>query len=238
MILFGLLVLSGSANKKDRTMNKKEISKQVAKILLDTKSIMINTKEPFTYTSGKIGPTYADMRRIISFPLERKILMDHAADMIKPLNMDYIAGGETAGIPYAAFLSERLNLPMLYVRKKPKGHGRMAQIEGHINEDSGKVILVEDLLTVGSSQKIFVKALRESGLKIADSFVIFSYDIFPESKENLKEMQLNLHSLTTWWDILDCVKTENYFDAETIDSFEDFLNSPNEWAQKFEQQTS
>lgn len=219
-------------------MDKKEIAKQTAKILLDTKSIMINTKEPFTYTSGKIGPTYADMRRMISFPNERKILMDHAADMIKPLNMDYVAGGETAGIPYAAFLSERLDLPMLYVRKKAKGHGRMAQIEGYIEGDNKKVILVEDLLTVGSSQKIFVKALREADLKIVDSFVIFSYDIYPESKKNLTEMQLNLHALTTWWDILECTKSENYFDNETIASFEDFLNAPNEWEQKFQQKAS
>ncbi|HPF78389.1 MAG TPA: orotate phosphoribosyltransferase [Alphaproteobacteria bacterium] len=219
-------------------MDKKEIAKQTAKILLDTKSILINTKNPFTYTSGKIGPTYADMRRMISFPNERKILMDFAAEIIRPLNIDYVAGGETAGIPYAAFLSERLNLPMLYVRKKPKGHGRMAQIEGHIEGENKKVILVEDLLTVGSSQKVFVQALREAGLIIENSFVIFSYGIYPESKENLAEMKINLHSLTTWWDILECVKEENYFDAETISSFESFLHAPNEWEQNFKQKAS
>lgn len=219
-------------------MSKKEIAQHTAKILLDTKSIMINTKDPFTYTSGKIGPTYADIRRMISFPAERKILMDYAADMIKPLGMDYIAGGETAGIPYAAFLAERLNLPMLYVRKKPKGHGRMAQIEGHIEGDNKKVILIEDLLTVGSSQKIFVQALREAGLQIADSFVLFSYDIYPQSKENLKDMQISLHSLTSWWNILECVKNNDYFDTETIDSFESFLNAPNEWEQNFQQKVS
>ncbi len=217
---------------------RKDIAKHTAKILLDTKSIMINTKEPFTYTSGKIGPTYADIRQLISFPKERKILMDYAADMIRPLGMDYLAGGETAGIPYAAFLSERLETAMLYVRKKPKGHGRMAQIEGYIDGENKKVILIEDLLTVGSSQKIFVKALREAGLQIADSFVLFSYDIFPQSKENLKEMDIKLHSLTTWWDILKCVKEENYFDSETIESFESFLNAPDEWAQNFQQKAS
>lgn len=219
-------------------MDKKEIAKQTAKILLDTKSIMINTKEPFTYTSGKIGPTYADIRRMISFPEERKILMDYAAEMIRSMGMNYVAGGETAGIPYAAFLTERLELPMLYVRKKPKGHGRMAQIEGHIEGENKKVILIEDLLTVGSSQKVFVQALREAGLNISDSFVLFFYDIYPQSRENLEEMQINLHSLTTWWDILECVKSENYFDSETISSFESFLNAPNEWEQNFRQKAS
>ena len=93
------------------------IAKKTAKLLLDTQSIMINTKEPFTYTSGKIGPTYCDMRRLISLPETRKISMDDAAELIKPLGVNYLAGGETAGIPYAAFLAERLDNAMLYVRK-------------------------------------------------------------------------------------------------------------------------
>ena len=220
-------------------MNKEQIAKHAAKILLDTKSILINTKEPFTYTSGKIGPTYADMRRMISFPAERSILMDYAAEMVKPLGVDYVAGGETAGIPYAAFLAERLEVPMLYVRKKPKGHGRMAQIEGHVDENKGKkVLLVEDLLTVGSSQKVFVKALREADMEIANSFVIFSYDIYPQSKENLNEMQIDLHNLTNWWSILDVAKEENYFDTETIASFEEFLNAPNEWEDNYRKKSA
>lgn len=209
-------------------------AKKVAQILLDTNSILINTKEPFTYTSGKIGPTYADMRRMISFPNERKVLMDLAANLIKPLNMDYMAGGETAGIPYAAYLSDRLEKPMLYVRKKPKGHGRMAQIEGYIKEaESKNVILIEDLLTVGSSQKIFVDALREANMNIENSFVIFAYDIYPQSHENLKNMNVTLHALTNWWAILDLVKEENRFDNETIQSFENFLHAPNEWEENF-----
>lgn len=215
-----------------------DIAKKTAKLLLDTESIMINTKEPFTYTSGKIGPTYCDMRRLISLPETRKIIMDDAAELIKPLNVDYLAGGETAGIPYAAFLAERLDNPMLYVRKKPKGHGRMAQIEGHIAQDNANVILIEDLMTVGTSQKIFVDAIRAAGHTIKHSFVIFSYDIYPQSKENLKEMDITCHALTNWWAVLDVVKEENYFDSATIDSLENFLNAPNEWEDNFKQKAS
>ncbi len=219
-------------------MDKKEIAYQAAKILLDTKSVLINTKEPFTYTSGKIGPTYCDIRRLISFPQARDQLMTFAEEVLKPLDIQYLAGGETAGIPYAAFLSERMKLPMLYVRKKPKGHGRMAQIEGHIEEEGKNVLLVEDLLTVGSSQKIFVDALRQAGLKTENSFVIFSYDIYPQSKTNLEEMGITLHSLTNWWAILDVVKKEEYLDAETISSLEEFLNAPDEWADNFTRKAS
>lgn len=211
----------------------KNIAKQCAKILLDTKSVLINTEEPFQYTSGNIGPVYVDCRRPIAFPEERSILMDHAADIIKKLNVDYIAGGETAGIPYAAFIAERLNLPMLYVRKKPKGHGRMAQIEGHIEGDNKKVILVEDLMNIGSSQKIFIDVLREAGMRIENSFVIFSYGIYPETKQAFAEMDMQALSLTTWWDILDVIKSEDYFDKETVESFENFLNAPKDWAENF-----
>ena len=214
-------------------MDNTQIAKEAAKILIQTKSVLINTKEPFTYTSGKIGPVYVDIRRLISFPEERKILMDFAADILKPLNMDYYAGGETAGIPYAAYLSERMNAAMLYIRKKPKGHGRMAQIEGHITEDKKKVVLIEDLLTVGSSQKVFVKALRDADLEVENSFVIFSYDIYPQSKINLDEMGITLHSLTNWWSILDVIKEEKYFDDETISSLEEFLNAPDQWADNY-----
>jgi orotate phosphoribosyltransferase len=223
---------------KDKKMGKKEISYNTAKILLETKSILINTKEPFTYTSGKVGPTYCDIRRLISFPKERSVLMDYAAEILKPLGMEYVAGGETAGIPYAAYLSERLDLPMLYVRKKPKGHGRMAQIEGHIEGDNKKVILIEDLLTVGSSQKVFVEALRTAGMNVKDSFVLFSYDIYPQSKTNLEEMGITLHSLTNWWAILEVVKEENHFDNETINSLENFLNDPEKWADKHAKKAS
>ncbi len=210
-------------------MDKKQIAYNAAKILLDTQSVLVNTKEPFTYTSGKVGPVYVDMRRMISFPKERGILMDYAADMLRPLNMDYVAGGETAGIPYAAFLAERLDLPMLYIRKKPKGHGRMAQIEGHMEENKN-VILIEDLMNVGSSQQVFVKALREANAEIENTFVVFSYDIYPQTKDNLKEININLHALTNWWAILEVVKAEKYFDDETITSLEKFLNAPEDWA--------
>lgn len=209
------------------------IALNCAKILLDTNSVLINTKEPFQYTSGAIGPVYVDCRRPISFPEERKILMDYAAAMIEELDIDYIAGGETAGIPYAAFIAERLNLPMLYVRKKPKGHGRMAQIEGHIDGENKNVILVEDLMNVGSSQKIFIDVLRDSGMRIQNSFVLFSYDIYPETKKSFQEMDIAPLSLTTWWDVLEVVKNENYFDEETIQSFESFLNAPKDWVENF-----
>lgn len=203
-----------------------------AKILLDTKSVLFNAKKPFVFTSGRISPVYVDIRRLISFPKERGELMDMGAEMLKGLNLDYAAGGETAGIPYAAFIAERLNIPMLYVRKKPKGFGKMAQIEGCLEEDGKNVALIEDLQTDGGSKKVFIDALRNAGARVEHSFVVFHYGIFPQSLENMKNMGVKLHALTDWWAVLETAKADNYFDKETLDSVEFFLNSPDEWAEK------
>lgn len=210
-------------------------AKIAAEILLNTKSVLFNAREPFVFTSGRISPVYTDCRRLISFPKERSILMDMGAKLLKEKagidNIDYIAGGETAGIPYAAFIADRLNKPMLYVRKKPKGFGRMAQIEGCMDQDGAKAILVEDLQTDGGSKKVFIDALREAGATLEHSFVIFHYGIFPQSLENMKAMGVQLHCLTDWWAVLQVAKDKNYFDTETLSSVESFLHGPDAWAE-------
>ena len=213
-----------------------DIGYKTAKILLDTKSVLCNAEKPFVLTSGRLSPVYVDIRRLISFADERDILMDMAADMLKALpgldRIDYLAGGETAGIPYAAFLADRLHKPMLYVRKKPKGFGRMAQIEGCMDEAGKHVVMVEDLQTDGGSKKVFIDALRESGAIVEHSFVVFHYGTLPQSEENNKKMGVTLQSLATWWDILEVARAENTFDTATLTQVEEFLNDPDGWAEK------
>jgi len=211
-------------------MDKKDIARQSAEILINTKCVGFNAVQPFVYTSGAIGPVYVDCRRPIAFAKERSQLMGFATEMLKDLGIDYVAGGETAGIPYAAFLAERMNLPMLYVRKKPKGFGRMGQIEGHFEEGSNpNVLLVEDLQRDGGSKVPFVTALRQAGAQVKDSFVVFHYGTFAKSEERMKELSMNLHCLCNWWDVLEVAKEKDYFDAKTIESVELFLNEPETW---------
>lgn len=210
-------------------MDQNNIAEISAKILLDTKSILFNPDEPFVFTSGRLSPVYSDMRRLISFPTERSVLMDLAADMLRDLNLDYVAGGETAGIPYAAFIAERLNKPMLYVRKKPKGFGKMAQIEGCMEEEGKHVALIEDLQTDGGSKKVFVDALRGAGAIVQHAFVVFHYGNFPQSYQNMKDWGLNLHALTTWADVLKVARAQQYFSEEQLKSVEFFLENPDEW---------
>jgi orotate phosphoribosyltransferase len=213
-------------------MDKDKIAQACAKILLDTKSILVNTQDPFTYTSGKKGPVYVDCRRPISFPEARSQLMDFGAQVLKDLDIDYIAGGETAGIPYAAFLSDRMNKPMLYVRKKPKGFGKMAQIEGHMEGKNPRVLIVEDLQNFGTSVKVFIDALRAAEATVEHSFVIFEY-AHASSQQNMRDLGLTLHALCSWKDVIKVGRDRNYFDSATIASMEDYLRSPDEWAAKY-----
>jgi orotate phosphoribosyltransferase len=213
-----------------------EIALKAAKILLDTKSVLFNSREPFVFTSGRISPVYTDCRRLISFPAERTVLMDMGAEILRTAldleAIDYLAGGETAGIPYAAFLAERTKKPMLYVRKKPKGFGRMAQIEGCMDKEKPRVILIEDLQTDGGSKKVFIDALRLAGAEISHGFVVFHYGIFQQSVDNMTSMGMTLHYLTDWWHVLRVARENKYFDDETLQSVEDFLQNPDGWAVK------
>lgn len=213
-------------------LRREQIAKRAAEILLSTESVLCNATEPFTLTSGKKSPVYTDCRKLIGFYDERCELMDFAAEMLSATigneNIDVLAGGETAGIPYAAFVSDRLEKPMVYVRKKPKGFGRMAQIEGFMPEKTNAV-LVEDLQTDGGSKKVFIDVLREAGATVKHAFVVFHYGIFDASEENMKALGITLHSLCTWWDVLAVAREQNYFDDHTLSAVEDFLNDPIAW---------
>ena len=126
-----------------------------------------------------------------------------------------MAGGETAGIPFAAWVADRLHLPMQYVRKKPKGFGRGAQIEGQLLPGQ-RVLLVEDLATDGKSKVNFIKALREAGAACDHCFVIFFYDIYPQSKKILGDLGVTLHALTTWRDVLAVAKASGQFEPKML----------------------
>ena len=200
--------------------------------LLETGAVAFRPDDPFTLSSGLPSPVYVDCRRLIAFPRLRSVLMDHlAATVLRQAGMeafDVIAGGETAGIPFGAWIAERLALPMAYVRKKPKGYGRNARIEG-ILRDGDRVLLVEDMTTDGGSKLSFVDAIREAGGTCAHTAVVFSYGIFPETTGRLADHGVTLHSLCTWWDVLAAARASGAFDVATTDGVEAFLRDPRAW---------
>ena len=214
-------------------MNKQAIAETTASILLEVKAVHFSDDKPFVFTSGWASPVYIDCRKLISYPRVRRTLIDFAAATILQEvgfeTVDTVAGGETAGIPFAAWIADRLMLPMQYVRKKPKGFGRHAQIEGEVLEGQ-RVLLVEDLTTDGRSKINFCKALRHAGAKVDHVFVMFNYDIFPESRKILKELDVHLHALATWRDVLSVAKQRDYFTSPAISQVEAFLADPAKWS--------
>ena len=207
---------------------------KVAQMLLDIKAVHISEDKPFIFTSGKASPVYIDCRKIISFPEIRRFLMAEGAKMMAAISSDApydaVAGGETAGIPFAAWMSDEMNKPMQYIRKKPKGFGRDAQIEGLI-EEGQHILLVEDLATDGGSKLNFINAIRTAGAEVNHIFVIFYYDIFKDALANLASENVSLHYLATWWDVLAAIKADPAYSDERVARVEAFLNDPITWSE-------
>jgi orotate phosphoribosyltransferase len=209
------------------------IAQQVARMLLEIKAVHFNAETPYIFTSGWASPVYIDCRKIIAYPRLRSALIDFAATTITRdigfESIDIVAGGETAGIPFAAWIADRLMLPMQYVRKKPKGFGRNAQIEGEVVA-AARTLLVEDLATDGRSKVNFCEALRTAGAVVDHCFVLFFYDIFPQSREVMAALGVKLHYLATWWDVLEAAKASGHFEAKVMAEVESFLHAPAAWS--------
>jgi orotate phosphoribosyltransferase len=213
--------------------DKKVIAEQTARMLIEVEAVRFMGEKPFIYTSGLASPVYTDCRRLISFPRVRQTLVDFGvATVAREAGFecfDAVAGGETAGIPFAAWFADRMGLPMLYVRKQAKGFGRNAQIEGNVVEGD-RVLLVEDLATDGGSKVNFCNALRAAGMKVNHVFVIFYYDIFPDGGKVMNDVGIRLHALATWRDVLPVARANGTFAKAMLNEVEKFMQDPRAWS--------
>ena len=198
-----------------------------AEILLNLKCINFSPKKQFKLTSGKKSPIYCDCRRLISFPEEMKTITNLAVKKIKSLNnfkkISNIAGGESAGIPFATLIASKLNLPMTYIRKEKKKFGKNSQIEGVIKPKEN-VILVEDLMTDGGSKLRFFQALEDARCNTKALFVIFNYGLI-EKNFKFKKKKISLISLTNWSVVLKVARIKNIINEKEIMIINDFLRS-------------
>jgi orotate phosphoribosyltransferase len=216
-----------------------EASQKVAEMLLATESIAVYKDKPFVFVSGRISPVYIDCRKLLSFATEREYIVTELAKKAETNigldNIDVVAGGETAGIPYAAFVSHLLRKPMIYIRKQPKGYGGTKQIEG-ILEPGKRVMLVEDLITDGLSKLRFNIGIRGAGAKMTHCLCVFDYASDRlnqhEGKINLAKNDIQLHVLANWDDVLDTGRAKNYFTAEQNQQIVDFLQDSENWGRK------
>jgi orotate phosphoribosyltransferase len=213
--------------------DKSVMAELTAKMLLETEAVLLNADKPFIFTSGRASPVYTDCRKLISFPRVRQSLMAMGASLVMRDAgfecFDAVAGGETAGIPYGAWMADQLMLPMLYVRKQSKGFGRNAQIEGDV-VDGHNVLLVEDMNTDGGSKVNFANAMRKAGLKVEHVFVVFNYGIFPETESVFKDAGLTLHYLADFHDVLAAARKGGKFSENTLKEVAAFMDDPSGWS--------
>ena len=203
----------------------KNVSDIAAEILIDLKCINFSPKKQFKLTSGKKSPVYCDCRRIISFPKERKKLINLGISKLKEKPKFYkisnIAGGESAGIPFAAFIAQKLNLPMTYIRKEKKQFGKSCQIEGLLKKEDN-VLLAEDLMTDGGSKLRFLDAIHKLGAKISGIFVIFNYGIIKDYYI-FKKKKIEVIYLTEWSNILSVALRKKLLTNEEVGIINSFL---------------
>ncbi len=210
------------------------MASEMAKMLWEIKAVHFSADKPYKLASGMMSPVYIDCRKLISYPRIRSAVMDFAAATVLREagyeQFDCVAGGETAGIPFAAFLAERLGLPMIYVRKAPKGHGRNAQIEGHMPEGA-RVLVIEDLTTAGGSMFKFIDAIRAAGGIVDHGMALFYYGIFADAEARFANGKVTLHHIATWRNVLAVARERQLFDTATLSSVEAFLDAPLAWSE-------
>ncbi len=207
-----------------------------ARALLDAGAFLIRPEQPFKLTSGLLAPFYVNCRQIIFHPEARARIADAQATAIGCAlpggAVEVIAGGVTAGVPFATMVADRLRLPLVYVRPEPKGHGLGAQIEG--GEVSGKrVLLVEDLITTAGSILKFVGALRAAGARVEDVSVIFTR-AGESALTALAEARLRLHALCELDTLLKVARSAGLANDSALIEVRAFLADPEGWSKKRE----
>jgi len=206
---------------------------EIAKLLLEIKAVTLNPSEPYRYTSGILSPIYCDNRLIISYPDKRKRIIDAFLSLIREHSMtfDVVAGTATAGIPHAAWIADRLNKPMVYVRSKSKGHGKHNQIEGQL-EAGQKALVVEDLISTGGSSVNAGLALREASAIVTDCVAIFTYQL-EEAAKAFADADIHLNTLCDFSTLIDVAAHEGYISEEEKLQALAWNKDPVTWSQEF-----
>ena len=209
---------------------KQEIAEKVAKILLSIKAITLNPNAPYTYASGIKSPIYVDNRKLISYPKERKEIIGYLADAIKEkhIPLEVVAGTSTAGIPHAAWVAEALNLPMIYVRSKPKDHGTESLVEGVLEKGQEVVVIEDHISTAGSSIKT-VQAIRNESAKASHIFAITTYSM-QKADEELEKNAITLTTLSNFEAIVQVAIKEGYIKPQEKDMILTWSKDPSGWA--------
>jgi orotate phosphoribosyltransferase len=207
----------------------KKVAEQTINYLTQINAIKLNTKNPFTWTSGIKSPIYCDNRLILSYPNVRKFIADEMTDIVKNLYGEKIsiAGVATGAIAIGAMIAERLNLPYAYVRPEPKGHGLKNQIEGNIQEGSN-VVVIEDLISTGKSSLSAINALKSGGYNVMGMLSIFSYN-FQFANEKFEHENILINSLSDYNSLIEKIESEGSLKETEINRLKKWRENPKIW---------
>jgi len=209
--------------------NMESIDRKVAKALLDIKAVMLRPDEPFKWASGWFSPIYCDNRRILSYPELRENICRWMADIImkKFPEVEVIAGVATGAIAHGMLIAHLLNKPFIYVRPKPKDHGTGSQIEGYV-EKGAKTVVVEDLISTGSSSLSATSALLAAGVNVLGMTAIFSYN-FNQARRAFEEANVELYTLTNYDTLVEVAHETGYIKDSDIELLKEWRFSPATW---------
>lgn len=219
---------------RETDVGKAGLGAAMARLLLEAGAVQVSHDRSFMLASGWASPVYVDCRRLLGMPPRRARATDLALDYLRlrfgeAPPFDAVAGGETAGIPWASWIADRFGLPLLYVRKRPLGFGRSAQVEGGAPEGS-RVLLVDDLATDAASKVAFTKGLRTAGMTLSDALVLFHNRAFPGWGGRLEHLGLSLHALASWDDVLRLEADDALLSPADREIIERFLRDPAGWS--------
>ena len=202
---------------------------KTAELLLQINAIKLNPENPFTWASGWKSPIYCDNRILLSYPPIRNFIREQMARQVEELygKPDLIAGVATGAIGIGILVAEQLGLPFIYVRPKPKSHGRQNQVEGHA-ETGQTVVVIEDLISTGMSSLNAVDALEEAGLKVKGMLAIFSYG-FDLSVKRFKDRNLALHTLSNYDYLISQASDTGYVNPDQLETLKSWRKKPQEW---------
>ncbi|MCF6514918.1 orotate phosphoribosyltransferase [Lactobacillus sp. S2-2] len=200
--------------------------------LIDEKIVSLSLDKPFKYASGILSPIYTDLRLTISYPSLRAKIADGLVNIIKNKYPDVtvIGGVVTAGIPHATLVAEKLGLPLIYVRSKPKDHGAGKQTEGRVTKDD-KVLLIDDLISTGGSVLGAAKALQRDGINVAGIISIFTYE-FPDATNNFAKAGINFESLLKYSDLINKGYEEKQFNDQQFEKLNSWHQDAWAWTKK------
>jgi orotate phosphoribosyltransferase len=211
---------------------RREMNKEIAAYLLQIGAVSLRPNEPFTWSSGIKSPIYCDNRLTLAYPDIRSVIAEGLTTLIRTHfpDVQVIAGTATAGIPHAAWVSERLALPMCYVRSQAKGHGKGKQIEGKV-EKGQKVVVVEDLISTGGSSLTAVQALRKEGCEVLGVVAIFTYGL-EKGKQTFAKNNVAVRTLTDYDILIETAVEMGVITEKDIATLQQWREYPEEWDRK------